>query len=92
MREQEPAHIHDVWGALGRALPHRKEVGGQRGWHAPSVQELKTLIDQIGDLLDGDAPSSGRYCSWQVSVLSGEPVTDQRSGTRRLWCVKEQVP
>jgi len=25
--------------------------------------------------------------AWQVSFFSGEPVTDQKSGTRRMWCV-----
>jgi hypothetical protein len=24
--------------------------------------------------------------AWQISFFSGEPVTDQKSGTRRLWC------
>jgi len=25
--------------------------------------------------------------AWQVSFFSGELVTDQKSGTRRVWCV-----
>ena len=25
--------------------------------------------------------------AWQISIFSGEPVTDQKSGTRRLWCL-----
>ena len=25
--------------------------------------------------------------AWQVSFFSGEPVTDQKSGMRRMWCV-----
>lgn len=25
--------------------------------------------------------------AWQISFFSGEPVTDQKSGTRRLWCL-----
>ena len=25
--------------------------------------------------------------AWQVSFFSGEPVTDQKWGTRRMWCV-----
>jgi hypothetical protein len=25
--------------------------------------------------------------AWQVSWFSGEPVTDQKSGTRRWWCL-----
>ena len=42
--EQEPDREHDVWGAsVARCLT--KEVGGQKGWRAPSVGELKTSID-----------------------------------------------
>src|SRR5574341_1937405 len=42
--EQEPDREHDVWGrSVARCLT--KEVGGQTGWRAPSVDELKTLID-----------------------------------------------
>ena len=26
--------------------------------------------------------------AWQVSFFSGEPVTDQKSGTAHLWCLK----
>jgi len=29
--------------------------------------------------------------AWQVSFFSGEPVTDQKSGTRRMWCVLGQA-
>ena len=25
--------------------------------------------------------------AWQISFFSVEPVTDQKSGTRRLWCL-----
>ncbi len=42
--EQEPDREHDVWGAsVVRCAT--KEVGGQQGWRAPSVDELKNLID-----------------------------------------------
>jgi Protein of unknown function (DUF1566) len=42
--EQEPDREHDVWGA-SVARCATKEVGGQQAWRAPSVDELKTLID-----------------------------------------------
>ena len=43
--EQEPDRIHDVWEAsIARCAT--KSVGGRQGWRAPSVDELRTLIDQ----------------------------------------------
>ena len=101
--EQEPDRIHDVWGASVERCP-TKEVGGQKGWRAPSVDELKTLIDssQHDPALPAGHPFSNikseiywtatphptdDIVAWQVSFFSGEPVTDQKSGTRRLWCV-----
>jgi hypothetical protein len=101
--EQEPDRIHDVWGAsVARCLT--KEVGGQKGWRAPSIDELKTLIDasQHDPALPAGHPFSNikseiywtatpdpkdDIVAWQVSFFSGEPVTDQKSGTRRVWCV-----
>lgn len=101
--EQEPDRIHDVWGASVARCP-TKEVGGQKGWRAPSIDELKTLIDtsQRDPALPTGHPFSNikseiywtatphptdEIVAWQVSFFSGEPVTDQKSGTRRLWCV-----
>ena len=101
--EREPDRIHDVWGAsLSRCLT--KDVGGQTGWRAPSIDELKTLIDRSER--DPALPTGHPFLNikseiywtatphptddivaWQVSFFSGEPVTDQKSGTRRLWCV-----
>ncbi len=101
--EQEPDRIHDVWSAsVERCLT--KDVGGQKGWRAPSMDELKTLIDtsQHDPALPAGHPFSNikseiywtatphptdDIVAWQVSFFSGEPVTDQKSGTRRLWCV-----
>jgi len=98
--KQEPDRSHDVWGAsVARCLT--KEVGGRKGWRAPSVEELKTLIDTAQH--DPASPAghpfsnikSGNYwtaipdpkddiVAWQVSFFSGEPVTVQKSGIRRL--------
>jgi hypothetical protein len=104
--EQEPDRIHDVWSAsVERCLT--KEVGGQKGWRAPSIDELKTLIDtsQRDPALPPGHPFSNikseiywtatphptdDIVAWQVSFFSGEPVTDQKSGTRRLWCVLDE--
>jgi hypothetical protein len=101
--EQEPDRIHDVWEAsIARCAG--KSVGGRQGWRAPSVDELKTLIDaeQRDPALPLGHPFSNikseiywtatphpkdDIVAWQVSFFSGEPVTDQKSGTRRVWCV-----
>ncbi len=42
--EQTPDSIHDSWAkSLERCTT--KTVGGQKGWRAPTVEELKMLID-----------------------------------------------
>lgn len=105
--EQEPDREHDVWSA-SVARCETKEVGGQKGWHAPSVDELKTLIDtsQHDPALPAGHPFSNikseiywtatphptdDIVAWQVSFFSGEAVTDQKSGTRRMWCLLVQT-
>ena len=42
--EQEPDREHDVWSRSNERCA-TKEVGGQKGWRGPSVDEFKTLID-----------------------------------------------
>jgi Protein of unknown function (DUF1566) len=101
--EQEPDREHDVWSRSNERCA-AKEVGGQKGWRGPSVEELKTLIDpaQRDPALPPGHPFSNikseiywtstpdpkdDIVAWQVSFFSGEPVTDQKSGTRRMWCV-----
>lgn len=101
--EQEPDREHDVWHRSNERCA-AKEVGGQKGWRGPSVEELKTLIDpaQRDPALPPGHPfsnikseiywtstpdSKDDIVAWQVSFFSGEPVTDQKSGTRRMWCV-----
>ncbi|GIW55417.1 MAG: hypothetical protein KatS3mg082_1821 [Nitrospiraceae bacterium] len=42
--EREPDREFDVWSAsISRC--ETKTVGGQTGWRAPTVEELKTLVD-----------------------------------------------
>lgn len=101
--EQEPDREHDVWSRSNERCA-TKEIGGQKGWRGPSVEELKTLIDpaQRDPALPPGHPFSNikseiywtstsdakdDIVAWQVSFFSGEPVTDQKSGTRRMWCV-----
>jgi len=101
--EQEPDREHDVWSRSNERCA-TKETGGQKGWRAPSVEELKTLIDpsQYDPALPAGHPFSNikseiywtstphptdDIVAWQISFFSGEAVTDQKSGTRRIWCV-----
>ena len=101
--EQSPDLDHDVWSrSIERCAT--KVVGGKRGWRAPTIQEMKSLVDpaQKDPALPPGHPFSNiksaiywtatphptdDIVAWQVSFFSGEPVTDQKSGTRRMWCV-----
>ncbi len=101
--EQAPDLDHDVWSrSVERCAT--KTIGGKRGWRAPTIQEMKSLIDpaQKDPALPPGHPFSNiksaiywtatphptdDIVAWQVSFFSGEPVTDQKSGTRRMWCV-----
>jgi hypothetical protein len=101
--EQSPDLEHDVWSRSVERC-RTKTVGGQSGWRAPSVEELKTLVDPAKkdpSLPEGHPFSNIKSAifwtatpsptddivAWQVSFFSGEAVTDQKSGTRRLWCL-----
>ena len=101
--EREPDYIFDVWDrSVARCAT--KTVGGKQGWRAPSIDEIKTLVDL--DQQDPSLPAghpfrnikAGIYwtatphpkddiVAWQQSFFSGQAVTDQKSGMRRLWCV-----
>ena len=101
--EREPDYIFDVWDrSISRCAT--KTVGGRQGWRAPSIDEIKSLVDldQQDPSLPADHPfrniKSGIYwtstahptddiVAWQMSFFSGQPVTDQKSGMRRMWCV-----
>lgn len=106
--EQAPDLEHDVWSrSVERCAT--KTVGGKRSWRAPTIEEIKTLIDP--QQKDPALPKSHPFANiksaifwtatphptddivaWQVSFFSGEPVTDQKSGTRRMWCVLGEKP
>ncbi|MCC2640694.1 MAG: hypothetical protein K0S45_1107 [Nitrospira sp.] len=95
--------MFDVWDrSVARCA--RKTVGGRQGWRAPTIDEIKTLVDpaQQDPSLSTGHPfrniKSGIYwtatahptddmVAWQISFFSGQAVTDQKSGTRRTWCV-----
>jgi hypothetical protein len=102
--EREPDSFHGVW---SDANPHclEKTVGGRKGWRAPTVEELASLVDQ--NQHDPALPAGHPFTNvksaiywtttpspqdpitaWHVSFLSGEVMTDQKSQTRRVWCVR----
>ena len=101
--EREPDREHDIWSrSLTRCAT--KEVGGQKGWRPPTIEEIKTLVDldQNDPSLPPEHPFIGirseiywtstphptdDIVAWQQSFLTGQAVTDQKSGMRRLWCV-----
>jgi hypothetical protein len=100
--EREPDYMFDVWDrSIARCAT--KDIGGRQGWRAPSIDEIKTLVDpeQQDPSLPAGHPfrniKSGIYwtatahptddiVAWQLSFFSGQAVTDQKSGTRRMWC------
>lgn len=104
--EREPDYVFDVWDrSIARCAT--KNIGGRQGWRAPSIDEIKTLVD--AEQQDPSLPTghpfrnikSGIYwtatahptddiVAWQVSFFSGQSVTDQKSGMRRLWCVLDE--
>lgn len=101
--EREPDYLFDVWDrSVNRCAT--KFVGGREGWRAPSIEEIKTLVDP--DQQDPALPAGHPFrnikssiywtatahptddiVAWQMSFFSGQAVTDQKSGTRRMWCV-----
>lgn len=106
--EQQPDYLHDVWSASIERC-RVKRIGGLEGWRAPTVTELKSLLDlsQRDPALPKDHPFSNvksaiywtatpsptdEIVAWQVSFFTGEAVTDQKSGTRRVWCVHPADP
>ena len=70
----------------------------------PSIDEIKTLVDLISRIpryrpvipfgissLASIGPPlhpKDEIVAWQQSFFSGQSVTDQKSGTRRLWCAR----
>lgn len=102
--ERQPDSFHGVWSdANPRCLD--KTVGGRKGWRAPTVEELSSLVDtsQRDPALPSGHPFSNvksaiywtttpsandPIIAWHVSFLSGEVMTDQKSQTRRVWCVR----
>ena len=101
--EQEPDREHDVWsrsnercatkeidGRKGWRGPSVEELKtlidpAQRDPALPPGHPFSNIKSEIYWTSTSDAKDD--IVAWQVSFFSGEPVTDQKSGTRRMWCV-----
>jgi hypothetical protein len=101
--EQAPDKEFDVWSA-SVARCATKEVGGQKGWRAPTKDELATLLDPErndpslpeghpfsnirSDIFWSSTPHpSDDILAYYVSFFTGKVISDQKSQTRRMWCV-----
>ena len=101
--EQEPDREHDVWGRSNERCRTKTVGGqsGWRGPTIDELKTLIDLSQHDPALPAGHPFSNIKseiywtstphptddIVAWQVSFFSGEPVTDQKSGTRRMWCV-----
>ncbi|SPP64698.1 DUF1566 domain-containing protein [Nitrospira lenta] len=101
--EQEPDREHDVWSRSNERCATKTVGGqsGWRGPTIDELKTLIDLSQHDPALPAGHPFShinseiywtstphpTDDIVAWQVSFFSGEPVTDQKSGTRRMWCV-----
>lgn len=101
--EQEPDREHDVWSRSNERCTSKTVGGqqGWRGPTIDELKTLIDLSQHDPALPVGHPFSNIKseiywtstphptddIVAWQVSFFSGEPVTDQKSGTRRMWCV-----
>lgn len=104
--EQEPDREHDVWSRSNERCKTKTVGGqsGWRGPSVDELKTLIDTSQHDPALPAGHPFSNIRseiywtatpdpaddIVAWQVSFFSGEPVTDQKSGTRRMWCVLEE--
>lgn len=101
--EQEPDREHDVWSRSNERCATKEVGGkkGWRGpsveelkslidpsQHDPALPVGHPFSNIKSEIYWTSTPDpKDDIVAWQVSFFSGEPVTDQKSGTRRMWCV-----
>lgn len=106
--EQEPDTFHGTWteaaahckektigGQGGWRIPDVKELSSliDSSQKDPSLSpghpftNIKSAVYWTGTPSDHDD-----MVAWHVSFFTGEAVTDQKSQTRRAWCVHEDLP
>lgn len=105
--EQEPDREHDVWSRSNERCRTKTVGGqqGWRGptidelktlidhsQHDPALPAGHPFSNIKSEIYWTSTPHpTDDIVAWQVSFFSGEPVTDQKSGTRRMWCVLAQT-
>jgi len=101
--EQTPDFEHDVWsrsvarcatktvgGKSGWRAPTVDELKSLADpeQHDPALPQGHPFSNIKSSIFWSATPSpKDDIVAWQVSFFSGEAVTDQKSGTRRMWCV-----
>jgi hypothetical protein len=100
--QQSPDAFHGVWTEsishcrdkqIGRKewrLPTAKELASlaDRAQHDPALPQRHPFSNVKSAIFWTATPSAtDEMLAWHVSFLSGEVVTDQKSQTRRAWCV-----
>lgn len=103
--EREPDRIHDVWDAsiercATKTIGDRKEWRipsvdelktlidpDQTDPSLPSGHPFSNIKSEI--YWTATPHVQDDILAWQISFFSGQAVTDQKSGTRRVWCVLE---
>jgi hypothetical protein len=104
--EQEPDREHDVWGRSNERCTTKTVGGqsGWRGptvdelktlidptQHDPALPAGHPFSNIKSEIYWTATPDpKDDILAWQVSFFSGEPVNDQKSGTRRMWCVLDR--
>ncbi|MFO0705936.1 MAG: DUF1566 domain-containing protein [Nitrospira sp.] len=105
--EQEPDREHDVWGRSNERCGTKTVGGqsGWRGptvdelktlidpaQHDPALPAGHPFSNIKSEIYWTSTPDpKDDILAWQVSFFSGEPVNDQKSGTRRMWCVLDRL-
>src|SRR6185295_735081 len=103
--EQEPDRFHGTWteaaahsteqsigGQAGWRIPTAKELSGlidasQRDPALPPGHPFTNIRSAV--YWSGTPSANDEMVAWHVSFFTGEAVTDQKSQTRRAWCVHE---
>ena len=104
--EQEPDRFHGTWteaaahcrekvvgSQSGWRIPTVKELStlmdsSQRDPALPTGHPFSNIKSAI--YWTGTPSATDDMVAWHVSFFTGEAVTDQKSQTRRVWCVREQ--